>query len=91
MIIKNIEFTLLKIDKREGVGRASGKDYLFYNATLIDDESNVFGFIVNEKIIKETEKLADLLSAKNQPVKCDIRLFPKGFAISGSVVGIEIV
>lgn len=52
MIIKNIDFTLLKIDKREGVGKNSGKDYLFYNASLIDDESNVFGFIVDERIIK---------------------------------------
>ena len=35
MIVKDIELTLLKIDKRQGVGKKSDKDYLFYNASVI--------------------------------------------------------
>ena len=90
MIIRNIELTLLKIDKREGVGKKSGKDYLFYNASVIDDEANVFGFIIDEKITKDTEKFANLLSEKNIPVKVDIKFIPKKFDVGGSIVTLEI-
>lgn len=40
MIIRNIELTLLKLDKCGGVGKKSGRDYLFYNTSVIDDEAN---------------------------------------------------
>jgi hypothetical protein len=90
MIIRNIELTLLKIDKREGVGKKSGKDYLFYNASVIDDEANVFGFIIDEKITKDTEKFSNLLSEKNIRVRADIEFIPKKFDIGGSIVALEI-
>ncbi len=89
MIIKNIELTLLKIDRREGVGKKSGKDYLFYNASVIDSEANVFGFILDEKIVKDPERLSELLSAKNVPVRADIRFSPKKFDVAGSILSIE--
>ena len=89
MIIKNIELTLLKIDKREGVGKKSGRDYLFYNASVIDDEANVFGFILDEQITKDAEKLSELLSAKNVSVRADVRFTPKKFDVGGSILALE--
>ncbi len=91
MIIKNIELTLLKIEKREGVAKGSGKNYMFYNASVVDTEANVFGFILDEKITKDADKLSDLLSAKNVPVQADIRFVPKRFDIAGSITAIELV
>jgi hypothetical protein len=91
MIIKNVELTLLKIDKRQGVGKTSGKDYLFYNASVVDAEANVFGFILDEKVVSEPKKLSELLSAKNVPIKADIRFSPKKFDIAGSILALEML
>ena len=74
----------------KNVAKGSGKSYMFYNASVVDTDANVFGFILDERIVKDTEKLSDLLSAKNVPVKADIRFVPRKFDISGSILTIEI-
>lgn len=88
MIIRDVELTLLKIDKREGVGKKSGKGYLFYDASVVDDEANVFGFILDEKIVNDTDKLENLLSMRNVSITADIRFSPKKFDISGTILGL---
>lgn len=91
MIIKNVDLTLLKIDKREGVGKNSGKNYLFYNASVVDAEANVFGFILDENITRNAEQLAELLSAKNVLARADIRITPKKFDVAGSIIALELL
>lgn len=90
MIIRNIDLTLLKIDKRQGVGKKSGKDYLFYNANVVDDEANVFGFILDDKITSNQDSLQKLLSTRNASVKADIRFYPKKFDVTGTIVNLKI-
>jgi hypothetical protein len=90
MIVKNVDLTLLKLVKKEGVGKKSGKDYLFYNASIVDADANVFGFILDEKIVSDSKKLADLLSAKNVSARADIRFSPKGFDVGGTILALDI-
>jgi len=51
MLIKNAQLTLLKVSKKEGVGKKSGNAYLFYVATVVDDDSNVMNMPVDKGIV----------------------------------------
>jgi len=84
MLIKEIPLTILKITKREGVGKKSGKDYLFYNASVVDEDGNVFGLICSEPLVQQ--KGADTLaSLRNWEVLADVNFIPKGFDIGGTL------
>jgi hypothetical protein len=71
------------------VGKKSGKEYLFYNASVIDEDANVFGVILDEKVTSDADKLSELLTSKNVLVKADIRFVPKKFDIGASIVALE--
>jgi len=90
MLIKNLELTLLKVNLREGKGKKSGKDYSFLNASVVDSDANVFGFILSEEVVKDEKVRAQLLSVKNVSIKADVEFKPKGFDVGGSIVALTV-
>jgi len=86
MIVKNVSLTLLKAEKKEGKGKKSGKDYLFYTATVVDEDANVFTFNLSDSITENASDVVKLLEVRNQSVTADIEFKPKGFDIGGRIV-----
>jgi len=85
MLVKNLPLTILKVNKREGVGKKSGKPYLFYNANVVDEDGNVFGFILSEDCVQEVGE-NNLLALRNRSVEATVQFTPKGFDVGGSIV-----
>lgn len=81
MIVKNVNLAMLRVQSREGVAKGSGKEYKFNAGNFVDDEGQVFNFIIDEKV--------DLTKYKDQTnltVQADIRFTARGYNISGVVV-----
>lgn len=85
MVLKSIAMTLLKVEHKSGTGKASGKPYDFYTATLVDDDSNVFALNVSDDI---TSMVKDMSALRNVEVVVDVDFKPKGFGISGTLTSI---
>ncbi len=86
MILKNAKLTLIKISKREGQTKVSGKPYLFYVGNFIDEEANICNLKIGNSLESQMESL---LKMQNVPVTADIALYPSGFKLNGTVVKIE--
>jgi len=86
MIVKDVQLTLLKVQHKEGTGKKSGKEYSFYTATVVDDDANVFGFNLDDKLTTAKDAVETLLALKNVPIKADVRFLPKGFDIGASII-----
>jgi len=84
MLVKNIALTLLKVQHKEGTGKASGKPYSFYTATVVDEDANVFGFNLADEVVKAASPDV-LLALKNAAVIADVKFSPKGFDVSGQI------
>lgn len=89
MKIKNVSLTVLKFSHRHGLGKSSGKSYDFYQASVVDDEANVFGFTLSPEALKQAQG-ENLLDQRNFSVVADISLSPKGFDVSGQIQSIEV-
>lgn len=90
MQIKNVKITLLKVVKKEGVGKKSGKPYLFYVATVVDEESNVMQFNIADSVVSQPAKLNALLGIRNEEIVVSFKLLPKGnFDLGASIVSID--
>jgi len=88
MILKNVPLTLLKVQLKEGTGKTSGKAYKFYTASVVDEDANVFGFNLSDKIAdSEVQKL---LEVKNEKINATVEFRPKGFDVSGTLVEVEV-
>jgi len=87
MIVKDVKLTLLKFRKKEGVGKKSGKDYLFYTADVVDEDASVFGFNLDNDLAPKNPKDEEaLLAMKNVPITASVRFTPKGFDVSGALI-----
>jgi len=89
MILKNVPLTLLKVQLKEGVGKASGKAYKFYTAQVVDEDANVFGLNVADSLANDKDALEELLEMKNSRIDATIEFKPKGFDIGGSLTAIR--
>jgi len=85
MQFKDNALTLLKVTKKEGVGKKSGKDYKFYSANVVDQDANVFQLNLADELVDTPEKAAALESLKNVQVTAVIDFKPKGFDIGGTI------
>jgi len=90
MIVKDVKLTLLKIRHKEGTGKTSGKPYSFYTADVVDDDANVFGFNLDDKLApKDAIETSELLAVKNAPIIATVRFTPKGFDVSGTILDFD--
>jgi len=91
MRISKAEVTLLRCDLREGVGKTSGKPYKFYQLDLVDDDARVFKLNVSDELVKTFGEVGmkKLLELRNESMKVDIEIYPKGFDIGANVVAID--
>jgi len=85
MIIKTVPLTLLGITKKEGVGKKSHEPYKFYQANIVDTDGNVFSMSV-DRSIEESADFAEYLKVRNIDVVADIKITPKGFGVSLSLL-----
>jgi len=92
MKLENVKLTLLKVSKKEGVGKKSGKDYRFYTATVVDEEANVFGFNLHDSLVPASDSSEErkLLDLRNRSIVADVEFRPKGFDISGTLTDFEV-
>jgi len=89
MLIKNIEATVLKVIKKEGVGKASGKNYKFFTATVVDSDANVFTLNLDDTLVRSEENVSALLELRNEDCLLDVKFSPKNFQISGTIMRIS--
>jgi len=85
MQFKDNALTLLKVQKKEGVGRTSGKEYKFFTANVVDADANVFQLNLADELVDSPEKVASLEALKNVQVTAVIEFKPKGFDIGGTI------
>jgi len=86
MLVKEIPLTLLKVVKKEGVGKNSGKPYSFSVATVIDEESNVFQLNLHDSLHTQS----GLTELRHASIVADIEFKPKGFDIAGTLTNFDV-
>jgi len=85
-----IPVTVLKVQHKEGTGKASGKPYSFYTASVVDEDANVFGLNLSDELVKESRAdEEDLEKIRNQEMVIEVEFRPKGFDCSGTIVAWE--
>jgi len=90
MLINNIQATVLKVSKKEGIGRVSQKPYKFFVATVVDTDANVFAMNVDDTLVKSEENIAALLDLRNEDCSLEIKFYPaKNFGISATITRIS--
>jgi len=88
MLIPNIEATVLKVVKKEGTGRKSGKNYKFFTATVVDADANVFSLNLADSLVQSEENVKALLEIRNEECELEVKFSPKGFDVSGTIMRI---
>jgi len=90
MKISNIPLTLLKVAKKEGTAKATGKPYAFHVASVVDEDAEVFALNVSDELAKEARFL-EIFSKeeKNLPGIATIKFSPKGFDIGASLLAFK--
>jgi hypothetical protein len=82
--------TLLRVVKKEGTGKSSGKPYLFYTAVILMD-TEVFELNLSNDLVKNDDLLENLLEARSVPVIVDVKVSPRGkFEISATITNITL-
>lgn len=87
MIVENLPLTLLKVVKKEGTAKASGKPYSFLVANIVDDDANVFAFNLTDDLAASAE-VQEILTdeTKNLRITATVKFLPKGFDVAGTLV-----
>lgn len=89
MIIKNKEVTILKIAKKEGVGKKSGKEYKFYVCVFVDDEGIVQNATVANDLVTSSGE-DTLTSVIVQKADIDFKISSSGFSTRLEIVEIKL-
>jgi len=89
MKIKNVSLTVLKFSHRHGLGKSTGKSYDFFQASVVDEDANVFGFTLSDSALKQAQD-EKLLDQRNFQVLADLSFSPKGFDVAGQIQSIEV-
>jgi len=91
MLVKDEVITLISIDLKEGLAKASGKPYRFYVVTFADDEMNRL-----PATFARVEFADDVIpnwlfeaAEKKEKVTCTLEFLPKNFDISCKISNVS--
>jgi len=90
MKLEKVPLTILKVVHKEGNGKQSGKAYSFYVASVVDDDANSFNLTIADDLMKGPEG-AGLPTMKMVAVNASIEIKPKGFDLSGTLIGLTVL
>jgi len=71
--------------KKEGTGKISGKPYLFYAASVVDEDGNVFAFNLSDSLVATPENIEALMAIRQESVLADVNFRPKGFDVGATI------
>jgi len=89
MIVKNVQCTLYSVNKKAGKSKATGKDYAFVTATLIDERADKFVVTVNEALEEIVKDFIDNSEFEPKKAIVSLELYPKGYDFGARMTDIE--
>jgi len=75
MKLKDLDLTLLKVEKREGISK-QGKPYLFYTRRFIDQEGELLNLKFTNEVVSDPSLVLKLMAVKNVETTIDLNLYP---------------
>jgi len=91
---KEFALILVKVEKKEGVSKTTGKDYRFFTANVIGQNGDPFQLTFSKKLIeKDFSSEADiekLLKLNMVHIEATLSFKPKGYAVTGEIVDFEL-
>jgi len=77
------------VNKKEGNAKKTGNAYLFYAASVVDEDGNVFALNLADALVSTPENVAALLDVRNERAEVDVNFKPRGFDIAGTIEAIH--